>query len=391
MSVPARTRIAAAAWFPLAASLAMAQPQPFHLDYDAMAARIVRSLAPDKGERVVVRYDPDYFHELTEPLKRRLTAAGAGIAAEIPYLKPPENDDHRLAEALRTATIYLWTPFRDGVRYVSPGEQNALHEWLARGGSRREIHFHWGTGSVLPDGLAFIHPAAFDRLYQEALEIDYAALSARQDRVITALRGGSLRVRTPEGTDLTMTLGNRPFNKQDGDASPAHARAAKVRVDREIELPAGVVRVAPVESSVNGTLVIPEARFGAATARGIRLSIADGRITKIEARENQAEVEAALKAGGPAAYHFREIAVGANPKLAVPAASLSAPWGSKVLPYYGYGDAVVRLSLGDNEELGGDVRGGFVRWFFAPDATVTAGSRTIVKDGKLVIPTPVKQ
>ena len=50
----------------------------------------------------------------------------------------------------------------------------------------------------------------------------------------------------------------------------------------------------------------------------------------------------------------------------------------------GYGDAVVRLSLGDNEEVGGAVRGGGVRWLFFPDTTVTVGATTLVKDGKLV-------
>ena len=51
------------------------------------------------------------------------------------------------------------------------------------------------------------------------------------------------------------------------------------------------------------------------------------------------------------------------------------------MPYYGYGDAVVRLSLGDSTEIGGAVRGGEVRWFFFPDATVTVGGTPIVLKG----------
>ena len=52
--------------------------------------------------------------------------------------------------------------------------------------------------------------------------------------------------------------------------------------------------------------------------------------------------------------------------------------------YYGYGAGVVRLSLGDNTELAGNVRGGYVAWMFFPDTTVTAGGETIVKDGRLL-------
>jgi hypothetical protein len=43
------------------------------------------------------------------------------------------------------------------------------------------------------------------------------------------------------------------------------------------------------------------------------------------------------------------------------------------------------MSLGDNEELGGTVRGGAVRWNFFVDATVMAGDQVVVKDGRLVL------
>jgi len=56
------------------------------------------------------------------------------------------------------------------------------------------------------------------------------------------------------------------------------------------------------------------------------------------------------------------------------------PW----IPYYGYGAGVVRLSLGDNSELGGDVRGGYVRWNFFTDTTVTIDGEVWVREGKLV-------
>lgn len=168
------------------------------------------------------------------------------------------------------------------------------------------------------------------------------------------------------------------MNKQDGDASGKRVSQAKMKVDREIELPAGVVRVAPEETSVSGRLVVPEARFGKVVARNIRFEISSGQVLGFESGDHRDAVEAALKEGGPAAMRFREIGIGVNPKLSVPA-------GSKVLPYYGYGDAVVRLSLGDNQELAGKVGGEWRRWFFFPDATITSGSDVIVKDGKLVL------
>jgi hypothetical protein len=146
-------------------------------------------------------------------------------------------------------------------------------------------------------------------------------------------------------------------------------------VDREIELPAGVLRVAPIEDSVNGRMVIPKARFPKGTARNVLLEIRHGDITLVSADAYLDAVEAALSAGGEAARRFREFALGFNPKLETPA-------GGATLPYYGYGAGVVRMSLGDNTELGGKVRGGFVRWFFFPDATVEVNGLPLTDQGK---------
>src|SRR5258708_3849458 len=212
------------------------------LDYDHMADRIVSALKPARGERVMLGDDPDFFRGLIEPLHRRLAAAGA---VEV--------------KDLASADIYLWLPL--GKRQITPKEREALAAWLDRGGTHREIHFHWAEGSVDADGLPGTHSKELDRIYQNALDVDYAALSAEQDRVIKLLRSGIVRVRTPAGTDLSFKVGDRSFNKQDGNASARRVHSARVRVDREIELPAGVIRVAPIEETVTGRIVIPSARF----------------------------------------------------------------------------------------------------------------------------------
>ena len=326
------------------------------LDYDHMADKIVEALKPGRGERVLFGSDPDYFQELSDALRKRLKEAGAVETHE-----------------LSAADIYLWLPLSK--RKISPEERAALESWLGRGGSRREIHFHWAEGSVDPDGLPGKHSALLDRVYQNALDVDDAELSAAQDRAIKLLRSGVIHVRTPAGTDISFRVGNRPFNKQDGNASARRARAARVRVDREIELPAGVLRVAPIEDSVTGHLVIPSARFPKGLVRNLRLEFRDGTITGIAADDNMEAADAAIRAGGDAARSFREFALGFNPKLENATDS--------TVPYYGYGAGVVRMSLGDNAELGGEVRGDFVRWFFFRDATVEVNGQALTKNGKL--------
>jgi hypothetical protein len=328
------------------------------LHFDRMADRIVAALKPAPGERVMFGGDPDYFQELGTPLRMHLKAAGA---IEV--------------HSLDQADIYLWLPLRK--RIIPPEERAKLADWLDRGGAHREIHFHWAEGSVNPDGQAGDHSRALDRMYEDALDIDYAALSAAQDRAIQLLRSGVVRVTTPEGTDVSFHIGDRPFNKQDGNASAERMRGAQVRVDREIELPAGVLRVAPIEASVNGFIVIPKARFPKGIATNVLIEVRHGDVTGFSAESNTDAVKSALDAGGEAAHRFREFALGFNPKLKMKA-------GDTTLPYYGYGAGVVRMSLGDNTELGGDVRGGFVRWFFFPDATVEVDGRRLTDRGKLI-------
>jgi leucyl aminopeptidase (aminopeptidase T) len=198
-----------------------------------------------------------------------------------------------------------------------------------------------------------------------------------QNRAIEMLRAGEGRITTPDGTNLRFRVGDRAFNRQDGDASAARVGQARMRIDRHLELPAGVVRVAPVEETVNGTLVIPWMRIGGGEARRVRFDIQNGQIVNVRASEGLSLVKAALQAGGAAAMRFREVGIGFHPGLVRPA-------GSDVLPYFGYGAGVVRVSLGDNEELGGAVRGDFVRWMFLTNATVTAGGKRLVDKGQLV-------
>jgi len=109
--------------------------------------------------------------------------------------------------------------------------------------------------------------------------------------------------------------------------------------------------------------------------RGIRLQFERGVITRATAEENEAALRQELEAN-PALQHFREFALGFNPKLVTPE-------DERWIAYYGYGAGVVRLSLGNNAELGGAVRGGGVWWFFFPDATVRVGEEALVEAGQL--------
>jgi hypothetical protein len=185
-------------------------------------------------------------------------------------------------------------------------------------------------------------------------------------------------VTTPAGTDLTFMVSDRPVTKQDGDASAARTRAGRNLIDREIELPAGAIRVAPVEETVTGQIAFPPGIWSGERVEGLVMRFERGRVTGVTAATGAAAVERELNQAGEGGRSFREFALGFSSLLAIP------DTGEKWIPYYGYGAGVVRLSLGDNTELGGRVGGGYVRWNFFTDATVVVGEDAWVRAGKLI-------
>lgn len=333
-----------------------------------MARRIVAAMQVERGERVMLRFDPETMRDLEPEVAKQLRAAGAEVESH-PF-GPLEDFSARLDRT----DAYVWLPA--GPTAVTPASQaRALVDWIDARQDRRELHFHWVDGTRDVDGLTVPHKPAYDRVYLDALDIDYEAMAAAMDAAIAKMRGSEVRVTTPAGTDVRFHVGDRPFNRQTGDASKANARRGRIRIDRHTELPAGVMRVAPIESSVNGVVVVPSARFGSTRATGVRLVFRNGVIVEASAATGADAVKAFI-ASEPGASRFRELALGFNPKLVIPP-------GEQALPYYGYGAGVVRMSLGDNNELGGEVWGGGIRWLFFPDATVVAGGTTLVNRGRL--------
>jgi hypothetical protein len=388
-----RTRSSLLITFALAgAASAGAQPR-FSFDYSALAQRIVRQLALKPGERVLSLVHPGTFDGLLPYVRYEVMRAGGidlGVVEVLREPLPESFDPAVLAAGARESRAHYKAMFRDiDAAIMMPGATTAhpaylaMQDWLKddlvehRG--RRTIHFHWiENGSAYPIAGQPLPPrTVMDAVYQRAvLQTDYKALGDAERRFRAALRDGEVRVTSPAGTDLRFRAGNRPVNLQDGDASAARAAAGQVLVDHEIELPAGVVRVAPREETVEGVIAFPPSQWDGRPVEGLKLRFAKGRVVEVTATGGRDAVEAEMRRAGDAGRAFREIGVGFNPLLEVPERD---PW----IPYYGYGAGVVRLSLGDNGELGGGVTGGYVRWNFFTDLTVTVGGTTWVRNGRM--------
>lgn len=352
---------------------------------ERVASALVARMQLQRGERVLLAALPGRSEALITVLRRRIRDAGAidlGVIAgtgepdatwTTEFTKGAPGDRAGLVTYLATVDLAVMMP---GVTPMAP--VYAAMQDVLRSGKGRTIHFHW-EGAYALDGTILQVTPERGAFYERVLfDTDYRALNAIQSEFERAVRASPVRVTTPAGTDITFRVGDRPVTKQDGDASAARAKLGRNLIDREVELPAGAIRVAPIETSVNGTIAFPPGLWGGERVEGLVMQFTAGRVTDFTATTGKAGVERELAQAGDGGRAFREFALGFNPLLAIPES------GDRWIPYYGYGAGVVRLSLGDNTELGGTVTGGYVRWNFFPDATVRIGDEVWVNGGKLV-------
>ncbi len=371
------------------ATFSQSVPPRFTMEWEAMAAHIVQRLDLQPGERFVAVAHPGLFDELIPYLRYEVMKAGGVDLGVIDVLAEPVPvtwSENVLREGGQAARDTLAEMLADvDASIMLPGANPAHPAYgaiqdILQAGKGRTIHFHWlQNSSVFPlagQPLPALH--IIEATYQRALlEADYEALAAHQRRFEQAMRAGVVRVTSTAGTDIRFRIGDRPVNFQDGDASASRGERGVILIDREIELPAGALRVAPLEQSVSGTIAFPPSQWSGKPVTGLMLTFEAGNVIAVSAESGQEAVEAEMAGAGPAGRAFREFALGFHPLLAVPAEN---PW----IPYYGYGAGVVRLSLGDNSELGGDVSGGYARLNFFTDTTVTVDGDVWVSAGKLV-------
>ena len=356
------------------------------IEFQQVADVLLARLDLQANERVLLVGRPGRFDPLMPLLRSGIASAGA-VDLGVWAVEGDAPDDwatdftRSLIGQPRDALAGLLTDVDAALMLPGPTPANPVYaamQDVLRGDRGRTIHFHW-LGAYNLDGTLRAIDEMVDDFYVRVLtDTDYAALGAAQRAFEDAMRDATVRVTTPAGTDISFRIGDRPVTKQDGDASAARARTGRNLIDREVELPAGAIRVAPIEESIEGTIVFPPSVWGGERTENLTLRFERGVMVSLEASAGADAALSEIEAAGDAGKAFREFALGFNPLLAIPSA------GERWIPYYGYGAGVVRLSLGDNTELGGTVAGGYVRWNFFVDATVTVDGENWVEGGRLV-------
>jgi leucyl aminopeptidase (aminopeptidase T) len=210
----------------------------------------------------------------------------------------------------------------------------------------------------------------FERVFWSAVSTPPATLAANARGVKATLAAGKeVRVRTREGTDLSLRLAGREVKLSDGVI-----HEAPVDKPAQVWLPAGEVYTAPDPTSVSGTVVVPLAEYRGIKIRNARLTFESGRLTRIEAAQNANVLRQAIAASSGDKDLFSFIDIGVNPN-------------SHMIPKSDYCSfemaGMVTIGIGVAPWSGSPNDSDFSQEFFVPRATVEVDGKTIVREGKI--------
>jgi leucyl aminopeptidase (aminopeptidase T) len=314
------------------------------------AAKIIRECCGlKKGEVVVVLTDPDASAQVAAALYRAAgEAGGEPILVETEPLPMPGADlPEALDELLARADLIL-----------APTSKSVYHTTSVREACRDA-----GTRFVA------LSECDVDTFVNGGMNADLVGLTAAATRVAELLdQATSIEVQTPAGTNLTGELGQRR-----GLLSGGICRAP----GDVIGLPTVEAFVAPLEASVQGTVVVDASCSGGVGVvdEPIVVQIVDGRASDFSGGKAATQLRAALaQAETEAVYQVAEVGIGLNPECRIT---------GRIIEDEGtYGTC--HVALGSNVWFGGDNAApshiDLVQW----KPTITLDGAPLCEAGELV-------
>ncbi len=199
-----------------------------------------------------------------------------------------EEPTRPIAEALKTADIALLITEKS----------------LSHTKARKTACSQYGTKIASLPGLT-------RGMLERSILINYRQLKKKTSQLAKKLsRASSIRLTTPKGTDLTMSIGGRKGFEDNG---------LYIKKGSFGNLPAGEACISPVEGSTNGKLIIDAsiAPIGK-LHKPIEIAIQDGYAVNISSKR----FSKILDTFGKPAFNIAELGIGLNPKAKVTGSTL---------------------------------------------------------------------
>ncbi|MEF8777891.1 MAG: aminopeptidase [Natronomonas sp.] len=281
----------------------------------AAETAIEQCLAIDDGETCVVVTD-----DKREPIGEAIYRAALEATEDAVIVRYPPGPQHGAEPPEPIAAALL-----EADAFLAPTTKSLSHTR-----ARSDATDAGARGATLP-GIT-------EEVFTIGLDADYEAIAAECAAMAERLDGADeIRVTSPQGTDITFELGDRPWNEDSGFVREPGSFS---------NLPAGEVFISP--ESADGTYVVD----GTIRPHGlldegqtVTVEVSDGFVTDISDDAVRSDIEAAAESAGEDAYNLAELGIGTN-------IGVTDLVGSVLLDEKAGG--TVHIAIGDDAGIGGD-------------------------------------
>jgi len=245
----------------------------------------------------------------------------------------PEKPSESVAGILRKADVVIWLSQYTAVDDLSEDVQEKVFSfWDSIYGLLQDEKVPTLLVNLPPpawleeDG---IKPNQYMREFLSAVDVDYAKMRELGLKVVKQLnRANEVLITDENGTHLRFSVEGRKPGLEEGTLRDCRLK----RRECEVEIPAGEVYIAPIESSASGRLVLPH--------EGLELEFHRGKVISIggeKADELRGRIET------PGGNVIAEFGIGLNPGV--------KPLGLRMFDEKALG--TVHVAIGHNLHLGG--------------------------------------
>jgi len=204
--------------------------------------------------------------------------------------------------------------------------------------------------------------------FVNAINVDYQRIRDTGSHVASMLDGSKqIHIYDSNGTDLTFSIEGRPVGIEVGTLEECY----KSGKECEVEVPAGEVYTAPLETSADGTLIVDELKdFG---IRKLQLRFEKGRIAEFTAQKGTNTFKNLLDNAEGDKDRIAEFGIGINHRMKLTGLRI---YDEKTL-------GTAHVAIGNNTHLGGTNKATMHIDFILPSPTIETDNRPLMKKGKL--------
>jgi len=211
------------------------------------------------------------------------------------------------------------------------------------------------------------------RIFWNGVNVDYSELQSTGEAVRVVLaRGSQVHITDPNGTDLKVSIEDRPVFISDGVISAEDMQRGSAGC--LVWLPAGEVFVTPVPGTAEGKVVVERQLFQGKEIKNLTLSFKEGKLTSMKAKSGLEPLKKFYDALGVRKGVFSVIDIGINPNVRLVPDSRMTAWMTA---------GMITVGIGDNTWAGGENNSPFELYNFLVKGTLKVDGKVLVENGVL--------